>query len=238
MKKTWVVALCLILSCCAYGIAKDYDDTPTVEANSTVEQELAPNYAEISISVENNSKDVKEVAEQNAEISTKVVTALKDLLDPKKGDSIETLNYNLTPQYTYKDGKSTLSGYEASNTVRVKLRDTKSVSAVIDAAISSGATNVSSLKFGYDEESNICNELYAKATKNAYSQAQSVAKALGSQVTGARNITTSCSLNNNNDFRYGRMYMTTSDAKANASTPIEAGTIKVKASIHGVFNIK
>lgn len=240
MKKLLILSLCLLLVGGAYSIAKD-SDGPYVNASSTVTKDINPNYAEISISVETKNKEADTASKENAEISSAVVNSLKALLDTKKGDSIETVNYNLEPQYLYKDGKSILTGYMVSNTVKIKMRDVKSVSSVIDEAMKSGANRVSNLYFGYDEEAVLCNELYAKATKNAYSQAQSVAKAIGSEVTGARSINTSCGIEGQNNGRY-RLYKSSMMADGNAmeasSTPIEAKSLKVRATIDGTFNIK
>ena len=122
----------------------------------------------ISISVETTAKEVKDATDKNAEISNAVVDKLKSLLNEKKGESIETTEYNVAPQYTYKDGRSNLTGYKVSNTVKVKMRDMQSISALIEEAVNAGATRVSGLQFGFDEENTICNELYAKATKTAY----------------------------------------------------------------------
>lgn len=239
MKKLLVLSLCLALISGTYSIAKE-DQKPYISANATVTKEINPNYAEISISVETKSKEAEKASIENAEISQKVVNNIKSLIDNKKGDSIETINFNLSPQYIYKDGKSSVNGYVVSNTVKVKIRDVKSVSAIIDEALKSGANRISNLYFGYDEEGLLCNELYAKATKNAFSQAQSVAKALNTEVTGAKSINTSCYVEGQNNG-YVRLYkssnMATNDAMGE-STPIETKTLKVKATIDGSFFIK
>ena len=140
---------------------------------------------------------------------------------------------------SYKEGKSTLTGYTVYNTVKVKTRDIRSVSAVIDESMTAGANGVSGLSFGFDEEGTMCNELYAKATKNAYSQAQAVAKAIGSEVIGARNINTSCYVEGQTRGAI-RLYKSNMavDAKAAESTPIEAKSLKIRATIDGTFNIK
>ena len=238
MKKLLIVSICMLLIGGAVCTAKE-GDGPYVNASSTVTKEINPNFAEISISVETKAKEADAAAKENAEISTNVVNTIKSIIDNKKGDSIETVNYNLTPQYTYKDGKNHLTGYKVSNTVKIKMRDIKSVSAVIDEAMKAGANRVSSLNFGFDEEGLICNELYAKATKKAYSQAQSVAKAIGSEVTGARSINTNCYIEGQtNHVRLYNKAMGVNMADAEASTPIEAKTLKVRATIDGTFNIK
>ena len=238
MKKLVIVSLCLLLAGGVYSFAKE-NDGPYVNASSTVVKEINPTFAEINISVETSAKLAEDAASKNAEISTEVVNKLKEILDTKKGDSIETVNYNLSPKYTYKDNKSVLTGYEVHNTVKIKTRDIKSVSAVIDESMKAGANGVSGLSFGFDEEGLICNELYAKATKNAYSQAQAVAKAIGSEVTGARNINTSCYVEGGQS-RGLRMYKANAMAVSedSVSTPIEAKNLKVRATIDGTFNIK
>ena len=239
MKKILIISLCLLMVCGAYTVAKDNNEGPYVNASSTVTKDINPNYAQINISVETKAKIAEDASRLNAEISSAVVSNVKALLDSKKGDMIETVNYNVSPQYTYNNGKSTLTGYSVSNTVKVKTRDVRSVSSIIDEAMKSGANRVSGLEFGYDDEGLVCNELYAKATRNAYSQAQSVAKALGSEITGARNINTSCSLEG--QMHHGvRLYKSMGMAmEANdAATPIEAKSLKVTATINGTFNIK
>ena len=240
MKKTVILALFILLACTAYSVAKD-SDGPFVNASSTVTKEISPNFAEVSISVVTKAKVAEEASKENAEISTEVVSKLKTILDTRRGDSIETINYNISPKYSYKDGKSILTGYEAINTVKAKTRDIKSVSGLIDEAMSAGANEISGLRFGFDEEGLICNELYAKATKNAYSQAQAVAKAIGSEVTGARNINTSCYIEGQNTpIRYysKNAMMDGAVATKAVSTPVESKSLKVSATINGTFNIK
>ena len=237
MKKILVVSLCLLLAGGAYTVAKE-NKVSYVNASSTVTRDLEPNYAQINISVETKAKIAEDASRMNADISSEVVKNLKALIDSKKGDMIETVDYNVSPQYSYSNGKSNLTGYSVSNTVKVKIRDIRSVSAVIDNAMKSGANRVSGLEFGYDDEGLVCNELYAKATREAYSQAQSVAKALGSEVTSARSINTSCSLEGQ---RAGVRFYKAMEAGAvanGAATPIEAKTLKVTATISGTFNIK
>ena len=239
MKKLFAVCLCLLLAGGAYSLAKD-NESPYVNASATITKDINPNYAEINISVETKAKVAEAAAKENAEISSDVVSKLKTILDTRRGDLIETVNYNVSPNYIYKDGKRILNNYSVSNTVKVKTRDVKSVSSLIDEAISAGANRVSSLHFGFDEEELICNELYAKATKNAYSQAQAVAKAIGSTVTGARNINTNCYIEGQNfsERFYNKMTAGADMAPESASTPIEAKTLKVRATIDGTFNIK
>ena len=82
--------------------------------------------------------------------------------------------------------------------------------------------------------------MYAKATKNAYSQAQAVAKAIGSEVTGARSINTNCYIEGQNvPVRYyNKSVMVDGALESGTSTPIESKTLKVRATIDGTFNIK
>lgn len=239
MKKLFVICFCMLLAGGAYTLAKD-NNVSYVNANATITKDINPNYAEINISVETKAKAADAAAKENAEISSDVVSKLKTILDTRRGDSIETVNYNVSPNYIYKDGRNILNNYSVSNTVKVKTRDVKCVSSLIDEAMSAGANRISSLHFGFDEEELVCNELYAKATKNAYSQAQAVAKAIGASVTGARSINTSCYIEGQNSpvRYYNKAVMADGAMESKASTPIEAKTLKIRATIDGTFNIK
>ena len=139
--------------------------------------------------------------------------------------------------------------YQSASTISLKPIPLESYSQFINYHFNKDELQIESeaIKYIYDRFDGttwyiqkICNELYAKATKNAYSQAQSVAKAIGSEVTGARNINTSCYVEGGQSRGMARLYKANAMAVSedSASTPIEAKTLKVRATIDGTFNIK
>ena len=110
MRKILIVFLCLLIAGGTYTFA-GINDGPYVNASSTVTKELNPNFAEINLSVDTKAKIAEDASKENAEISSAVVKNLKSILDSKRGDQIETVNYSVNPQYSYPAGKNILTGY-------------------------------------------------------------------------------------------------------------------------------
>ena len=73
----------------------------------------------------------------------------------------------MTPEYAYKDGKRNLTGYLASNTLQVSLKDVSKAGKIIAVALSNGANSVNNLQFILEETNDNCNALIQKASKGA-----------------------------------------------------------------------
>ena len=89
----------------------------------------------------------QEAAAQNAKQSSTLVADLKQLVG--SGAEFQTMNYSVYPNYrTQRDGgKPTISGYQANNTVEVRLDDVSAAGKVIDAATKSGANQIQGIHF-------------------------------------------------------------------------------------------
>ncbi|HXK39099.1 MAG TPA: SIMPL domain-containing protein, partial [Candidatus Paceibacterota bacterium] len=76
-------------------------------------------------------------------------------------------------------GKQVLVGYEVSQTLSVKVRDTKMAGDLLSGVGSRGATEVSGLSFTIDDEDALKAEARDKAIAQAKSKAEVLAKSLG-----------------------------------------------------------
>lgn len=108
---------------------------------------------------------------------------------------------------------------------------------MIDLVIAHGANRLDSLSFGFDDEKNICNEMYPMVVKDAYSQASIIAKALNGTVSGLKSISASCNVEYSNTMPYGAVYAKSLSDNAE-STPIEPGKIKIFSSVNADFNVQ
>src|SRR5688572_6240154 len=106
---------------------------------------VAPDQAWVRIGTESRSKNSKEAQQRNAEVMTAVQQKLTALGIPK--DAVRTVGIDLQPEFDYNNGRQTLRGYVARNTVEVRVDDFAKVGDVLDAAVASGATNVHGLRF-------------------------------------------------------------------------------------------
>jgi uncharacterized protein YggE len=101
---------------------------------------------------------------------------------------IKTSGYNMYPRYTFEQApcrvgmfcpsEQVQDGFGVSQTVSVKVRDTKNSGALISGVGAQGATNISGIEFTIDDTSVLKDEARAIAIKNAKERAKVLAKDL------------------------------------------------------------
>lgn len=94
--------------------------------------------SQVRLGVEVQGKTSGEVQQQVAERSAAVVKLLKSRSYVEK---LETTGIRLNPNYTYKDGKQSISGYTGANTVSFRIEPQKTGS-LLDEAVKAGATRI------------------------------------------------------------------------------------------------
>ena len=62
-------------------------------------------------------------------------------------EAIRTTAFDLQPEFDYANGRQTLRGYVARNTIEVRVDEVTRVGEVLAAAVGSGATSVGGLRF-------------------------------------------------------------------------------------------
>lgn len=212
-----------------------------ISVGTSANTELTPDVAEIAIAVQTiDAKSMQKATQLNKETSDKVYSALKGMINPANGDYVKTSDFNASPVYSYSSNKRTLDKYQVSNKVIVHTKSIDKIGAMIDKAISLGATNVEDLTFTVSKYDNECNELLGIAVKKAQNQANSIAKYAGTSVTGLKEMNVSC--NANNPRTPYRLMMSAKNAAGDtaesSSTMIEQGVVKIYANVNASFFVK
>src|SRR5688572_14782668 len=111
-----------------------------------------PDQVRIQIGVTTQAPTANEAGQQNAKQSAAVIAELKQQLG--NAAEFQTMNYSLYPTYrTQRDGgKPTIAGYQANNTVEVKLSDISLSGKAIDVATKSGANQIQGINFSMRDE--------------------------------------------------------------------------------------
>ena len=211
-----------------------------VSVSTSSTKEIDPNYAEMTFAIETSAKTVEQATAENNTKANKIVEAVKPKIDEKSGETIKTEQYSVRPDYIYtKDNKRVLSGYTVVNSMKIKLTNVKKAGNIIDLVVASGANRLENVNFGFSSNQNMCNDMYPQLVKDAQNQASIIARALNKNVTGVKNISTSCSTQYESNMRvmYSAKSSMAQDA-AGLSAPVEPGKIKVFASINADFNIE
>jgi uncharacterized protein YggE len=113
----------------------------------------------------------------------------------------------------------------------VSVRDIDATSGVLDGAIAAGATSVGGISFDTSSRSNFEGTARTAAVADAHTQAAQLAAAAGVTLGAPISITTTIS---------GGYYAPLAAAAANSttSTPVEAGTLDITASVTVVYALK
>lgn len=147
-----------------------------------------PDIGTFSFSVMAEAPDASTAQANSAEKINAVMAYLGESGVEEK--DIKTLNYSLEPKYRYEDttcssgsycppGNPVIDGYTVSQTVQVKVRDLAQVGKLISGVGEQGATNISSLTFTTDDDSDIKSEARAAAITDAEEKAKELAGELG-----------------------------------------------------------
>lgn len=167
--------------------------TNVINVSGEGEVFAVPDTATFTYTVQDIEKDVQSAQNTIAKKSNDIIAYLKsEGVDEK---DIQTSDYSVYPQYDYNNsscpvssngtvypcppGRQVLSGYQASETVTVKVRDTKKAGGLLSGVGSKGATQVSGLSFTVADEKGLEAEARGKAITDARAKAEALAKQLG-----------------------------------------------------------
>ena len=200
---------------------------PSVRATAEAVIIAKPDQAQIDIGVATQAPTARAAADDNARKSDAVIAALRKLLG--EDADIKTISFVLSPNYIYpKDGgQPKISGYATSNVVRVKTSDVKQVGTIIDTAYATGANNINSLQFNLKNDEALRAQALREAAAKAKAKTEAIASSLGLKI-----IRVLFAEESGPAVRplYAPMEMAQARA-ADVSTPVEPGTIEVRAIV-------
>lgn len=173
-------------------IGAGIEPTNTISVSGEGEVFAIPDIAEFTFSVSETAKDVQ-TAQTNATKKTNASIAYIKEQGIEEKD-IKTIDYSVNPHYEWQQGacpvssggqyipcppgKQILTGYDVSQTIQVKVRDTKKAGDVLAGVGSRGATNVSGLNFTVEDQKKLEEEARGKAIAEARDRAEALAKDL------------------------------------------------------------
>ena len=202
---------------------------PTLVANGQGETKITPDRARLEVSVQTRAATAADAGAQNAKKQQSVLDALRKI--GFTSEQLSTVNYNLFPEMQYdKNGQSPrVVAYNATNTVRIDIRDIGMIGKAIDASLEAGANMISSLAFYSSNTDAARRSALASAVARARSDADAMAAAAGGSVGALLELSTS-------DFAppviYNRANMAGDMAgKMAVATPIEPGEQTVTAIV-------
>ena len=137
-----------------------------------------PDVAKIQLGYSIEKKTVAEAQKDNTTKMNQMIDKLKKDFTINSQD-IQTVNYYISPQYDWFNGKQTLRGYSVSQDLSVKVRQMDKVSKILDAAGSIGLNQVGNLTFEIDNPEILKQQAREKALDQAKEKADALAKIVG-----------------------------------------------------------
>lgn len=159
----------------------------TITVSGEGKANAAPNIAQITFTVQESAAAVKDAQDAATKKTNDALAAVKAMgIDDK---DVKTLGYNVNPQYAtqscppgamcpqYINGNK-ITGYQVSQTVQVKVRDTAKAGDVLQKLGSLGVQNISGPDFSVDDPTAVQAEARGKAIDAARTKAEALAKQL------------------------------------------------------------
>jgi hypothetical protein len=199
------------------------------------ESTRVPDVAVISAGVVTQAPDARAAMRDNSARMTQVIAALKKAGVAER--DIQTSNVSLNPQYRYRENQAPdLVGYQASNTVTVKLRNIGKAGDAIDALVTAGANQVNGPTFSLDKPEAASDEARADAMRKARARAELYASAAGMQVK--RVVSISEGVSYQPPYPVPMVAMKAEMADAVAAPPVAAGEVGANVNITVVFELQ
>jgi uncharacterized protein YggE len=208
----------------------------TVSVSATGTADVVPDAAKASLTVEvTDPASAQKAQEQAALATTKVLDALKAAGVDEKDIATQAVNVGPTYNYT-QDGGQVLTGYRASQSITVTLRDLTTAGATLDAVVAAAgnAARIDSLSPYVLDPTLAAVKAREQAVGIAKAQAEQYAKLLGFTLGPVATVSESTSNNVPPPIAYA-------DAAAapaeKAPTPISPGTQQVSVTLSIAWEI-
>lgn len=171
--------------------------TNTIQVTGEGKVTAVPDTATFSVTVQNTAADVQTAQTKTTDQGNTIVDYLKS--QGIDDTDIQTTDYEIQPQYSYSQaacpagggvgvycppGKQTLTGYQVSETLTVKVEDTSKAGTLLSGVGSKGASQVSGLTFTVSNQDELMEQAQQKAITEAQGKADALAKSLGVHIVG------------------------------------------------------
>ena len=194
--------------------------------------EVSPDLAVITLGVTKEANEASEAMALVSEDMSAVVQELRAVGIAAK--DLQTQQISLHPVWS-NGGLSSgsdqrrITGFSASNTVNLRVRDLDQLGEVLDRVLRAGANQFQGLRFDVADQAELQDQMRANAVADARHKAQILAEVAGVTLGPVRSIT---------DLHQGggRPVMAMEMARSSAM-PIEAGELSFSHSVQVVFDL-
>jgi uncharacterized protein YggE len=208
------------------------DIVPVLSVSGTGEARVAPDEATVRLGVVAQAPTARAAQEEVNRTANAVLDAIRK--QGVKAEDIQTSGLSLSPLYSQgrpdmEERAPRITGYQANNTVTIRIEDLTKVGPIIDAGLGAGANSLEGVDFGLRNDEAARTAALADAVREARAKAEALAQALKVQLTGILEVTEGgVSFYPPPIPKVGRVAMA---ELSQANTPVSAGQVGVEASV-------
>jgi hypothetical protein len=204
--------------------------TLTVSAESRTSER--PDIATVTAGVVTEAPTAEAALAENARRMTAVIAAIKRAGVADR--DIQTSQLSIQPQTVYAENvPPRVTGYQATNTVSVKVRNLANVGKTVDALVQQGGNQLNGIEFGLNDPDSALDRARADALKKARARADVYAQAVGMRVHKIIAIEEGGSISPPRPVPMMAMR-----AAAMEGTPVQAGEVDLTANVSVMFELR
>lgn len=208
-------------------------DATSLQISAHGEVQHAPDIATISAGVVTQNADATAAMRENSVRMEKVIATIR-ATGIAAGD-VQTAGISLQAQSVWADKQPPkITGYQASNTVIVKLRDMAKIGPVLAALVAAGANQIDGPNFAVDKPDAALDEARRAALAKARARAELYAQAAGLRV---RRIVSISESGQSMPQPRPMMRMVAANAGMMAAPPVEAGENTLAIDLNVQFEL-
>ena len=198
----------------------------TIQVNGVGTVTDTPDLVLLSLAVYTQSATATQATQDNAVAMNKIFQALGKLGVGR--NAITTITYSLVPILNSTKSPTMVVGYSARNSIQVTLINVNMTGVALDAAVTAGANQVLGVTFTFTNQkyASLQKQALGLAVQDAAAQAQTMASSMNVRIIGPLSVTTGY---------YSQPAV--ERLAANAPTPIETGTLQVRANVQITYEV-
>lgn len=195
-----------------------------------------PDIAQLQVTILTEAPQAQVAATENAKKAESFVTAVKKFLQPQ--DTLKSMGYRIVPLQTYggQGKKPAITGYRASNSFQVKIKDPARLGDLIDLAVRHGVNEIHGPFWEHSRIDALIQEASVQALQKARDLAETLAKSQGLKIKRLQRVST-----RGRSIPIPREEARMMAAAAGAekvATPIEVGEQEIRAAVEAVFELE
>ena len=236
MFRTAALAVTLIALAAAPALAQEAEPRlARLTLSAEGEVRLAPDQATVSAGVVTQGDTAAEAVQANAAAMSRVFRELRRAGVEER--DMQTSQLSVNPIYSRPDHSSNsnqsprITGYEARNTVSAMVRDIQSVGEVVDAVFEAGANTLNGVSFSSSQADAARDDARRLAVTALHARRDLYAEAVGFETVRLIHFAESERLNPMPVAMMARA------ESFDASTPVAAGELIVRASVRATWEI-